>query len=265
VNRKGPFTWALALVRRSLQARAVLLTLVLSLVALIAVGGFLSFSIGAGLFNTRVSQIMGEASRASADVQNTFASASVSNQSGLQTLMNQVVPNLETSSSSQSRRVALIRTPGQGTTTSLQSPISADLEVSLIPEVLRAKVQQAEGKLNYQSVALPQARGGVHPGLIVGAPINIPLAGAYELYLIYDLQSEQDTLDFVQRTLVFGGLSIMLLIGLVSLFVTNWLVRPVLVVSAVSEKIADGDLGRRIPEQGHDVIAFLANSFNRMA
>ena len=265
MNRKGPFAWALALVRRSLQARAVIFTLMLSFVALIAVGGFLSFSIGSGLFNTRVSQIMGEASRASADVQNTFASASVSNQSGLQTLMNQVVPNLETSSSSQSRRVALIRTPGQGTTTSLQSPISADLEVSLIPEVLRSKVQQAEGKLNYQSVSLPQARGGVHPGLIVGAPINIPLAGAYELYLVYDLQTEQDTLDFVQRTLVFGGLSIMLLIGLVSLFVTNWLVKPVLVVSAVSEKIADGDLGRRIPEKGHDVIAVLANSFNRMA
>ena len=242
-----------------------LFTLVLSFVALIAVGGFLSYSIGTGLFNTRVSQIMSEASRASADVQNTFASASVSNQTALQTLMNQVVPNLETSATSQSRRVALIRTPGQATTTSLQSPISADLDISLIPDDLRAEVKKAEGKLNYKSVGLPQLGGGQHPGLIVGAPINIPLAGADELYLGYDLQSEQDTLDFVQRTLVFGGFSTMLLIGLVSLFVTNWLVRPVLVVSAVSEKIAAGDLGRRIPERGHDVIAVLAHSFNRMA
>ena len=242
-----------------------LFTLMLSFVSLVAVGGFLSYSIGSGLFNTRVSQIMSEASRASADVQNTFASASVANQSGLQTLMNQVVPNLETSATSQSRRVALLRTPGQGTTTSLQSPISADLEISLIPDDLRLQVQSAEGKLNYKSVSLPQPGGSVHPGLIVGAPINIPVAGAYELYLVYDLQSEQDTLDFVQRTLVFGGLSSMLLIGLVSLFVTNWLVRPVLVVAAVSEKIAAGDLGRRIPERGHDVIAVLAHSFNRMA
>lgn len=255
----------LAFLRRSLQARAVAFTLLLSFVALVAVGGFLSYSIGSGLFNTRVNQIMGEASRASADVQNTFASASVANQSGLQTLMNQVVPNLETSASSQSRRVALLRTPGQGTTTSLQSPISADLETSLIPESLRTEVQRADGKLNYKSVELPQLGGGVHPGLIVGSPINIPIAGAYELYLVYDLQSEQDTLDFVQRTLVIGGLSSMILIGLVSLLVTNWLVRPVLVVAAVSEKIAAGELGRRIPERGHDVIAVLAHSFNRMA
>ncbi len=255
----------LALLRRSLQARAVLFTLLLTTVALVGVGGFLSYSIGSGLFNTRVDQILVEASRASSDVQNTFASASVANQSGLQTLMNQVVPNLETSSTSQSRRVALVRTPGQVTTTSLQSPISADLEIALIPEDLRVAVQGSDGKLNYMSVALPQADRTTHPGLIVGAPIRIPVAGSYELYLVYDLQSEQNTLDFVQRTLVFGGLISMLLIGLVSLFITNWLVRPVLVVAQVSEKIAAGDLGRRIPEKGHDVIAALAHSFNRMA
>ena len=265
MSRRGPISWALAVLRRSLQARAVLFTLALSTVALVAVGGFLSYSIGAGLFNTRVNQILGEASRASADVQNTFASASVTNQSGLQTLMNQVVPNLETSASSQSRRAALLRTPGQGTTTSLQSPVSADLDPSIIPQDLRKAVQSADGKLNYKSVRLPQANGSTHPGIIVGAPIVIPVAGAYELYLVYDLQSEQDTLDFVQRTLVFGGLSSMLLIALVSLFVTNWLVRPVLVVASVSEKIAAGDLGRRIPERGHDVIAKLSHSFNRMA
>jgi len=240
-------------------------TLVLSTVALVAIGGFLSYSIGAGLFNTRVDQIMVEASRATADVQNTFASASVTNQSGLQTLMNQVVPNLETSASSQSRRVALMRTPGQGTTTSLQSPVSADLDLNLIPDDLRLAVQGAEGKLNYKSVSLPQPNGSTHPGIIVGAPVVIPVAGAYELYLVYDLQSEQDTLDFVQRTLVFGGLSTLLLIALVSLFVTNWLVRPVLLVAQVSEKIAAGDLGRRIPERGQDVIAQLSHSFNRMA
>jgi two-component system, OmpR family, sensor histidine kinase MtrB len=251
--------------RRSLQARAVLFTLMLSTVALVTVGGFLSYSIGAGLFNTRVNQIMGEASRAAADVQNTFASSSVANQSGLQTLMNQVVPNLETSATSQSRRVALIRTPGQGTTTALQSPVSADLDLALIPDDLRSAVQNADGKLNYKSVTLPQPDGSSHPGLVVGAPIVIPVAGAYELYLVYDLQSEQDTLDFVQRTLVFGGLSSMILIALVSLFVTNWLVRPVLLVAQVSEKIAAGDLGKRIPERGQDVIAQLSHSFNRMA
>ena len=265
MTRKGPVAWAIALFRRSLQARAVVFTLLFSTISLVAVGGFLSYSIGSGLFNTRVNQILGESSRASADVQNTFVSASVVNQSSLQTLMNQVVPSLETNASIQSRRVALLRTPGQSITTSLQSPISADLEAALIPEDLRKAVRSTEGKLNYKSVSLPQPGGGDHPGLIVGAPIRVPVAGNYELYLVYDLQGEQDTLDFVQRTLIFGGFFSVLLIGLVALFVTNWLVRPVRVVAQVSETIAGGDLSRRIPEKGQDIIATLAHSFNRMA
>ena len=265
MSRKGPVAWAFALFRRSLQTRAVVFTLLFSTVSLVAVGGFLSYSIGAGLFNTRVNQILSEASRASADVQNTFVSASVSNQSALQTLMNQVVPGLETNSSIQGRRVALLRTPGQSTATSLQSPISADLEASLIPDDLRKAVQATEGKLNYKSVSLPQVDGGAHPGFIVGAPVRVPVAGNYELYLVYDLQGEQDTLDFVQRTLIFGGFFSILLIGLVSWFVTNWLVKPVRVVAQVSETIAAGDLSRRIPERGQDVISVLAHSFNRMA
>ncbi|MEI6591559.1 MAG: hypothetical protein WCO24_06090, partial [Actinomycetes bacterium] len=141
MSRKGPVAWVVTLFRRSLQTRAVVFTLLFSTVSLVAVGGFLSYSIGAGLFSTRVSQILNEASRASADVQNTFVSASVSNQTALQTLMNQVVPGLETNASIQGRRVALLRTPGQSTTTSLQSPISADLEASLIPDDLRTAVQ----------------------------------------------------------------------------------------------------------------------------
>ena len=265
MTRKSPVSWAIALFRRSLQARAVIFTLLFSTISLVAVGGFLSYSIGSGLFATRVNQILSESSRASADVQNTFVSASVVNQSALQTLMNQVVPNLETNASIQSRRVALLRTPGQSTSTSLQSPISADLEAALIPEDLRTAVRKTEGKLNYKSVTLPQPGGGAHPGLIVGAPVRVPVAGNYELYLVYDLQGEQDTLDFVQRTLIFGGFFSVFLIGLVSLFVTNWLVRPVRLVAQVSETIAGGDLSRRIPERGQDIIAVLAHSFNRMA
>jgi two-component system sensor histidine kinase MtrB len=101
---------------------------------LLVVVGFLSYSIGSGLFNTSAfAKFCLKPAELSSDVQNTFVSASVASADALQTLMNQVVPNLETTASSQSRRIALLRTPGQGTTTSLQSPVSADLEVGLIP------------------------------------------------------------------------------------------------------------------------------------
>jgi two-component system sensor histidine kinase MtrB len=233
-------------------------------VALALVGGFLSYSIGGGLFSTRQEQVLAESERAVIEVQNTFSSSSVSNEVALQTLMNTIVPSIESTGTTNSRRVALLRSPGQPAVQVLQSPISADLETTIIPTELRAKVRVSSGKLLYQSISIPVV-GSEHPGIVVGAPVQIPLAGNYELYLVFDLNSEQQTLDFVQRTLVFGGLVLLLMIGAISFFVTDWLVRPVRLAAEVSEQLAEGALDRRLPERGEDILAVLARSFNKMA
>jgi two-component system sensor histidine kinase MtrB len=101
--------------------------------------------------------------------------------------------------------------------------------------------------------------------MVVGSPVEIPLAGKYELYLVFDLSSAQQTLDFVQQTLLIGGLVLIFIIGGVSYVVTSWLVRPVKIAAEVSEEIADGALDVRLLEKGEDVIAVLARSFNKMA
>lgn len=261
---RGVASWAIGLFRRSLQARAVLSTVVISGIALAVVGGFLSYSIGGGLYSTRQAQVLAESERAVVEVQNTFSSSSVSNEVALQTLMNTIVPSIESTGTTNSRRVALLRSPGQPAVQVLQSPISADLDTNLIPSELRAKVRNASGKILYQAVSIP-AVGGDHPGMVVGAPVQIPLAGNYEFYLVFDLNSEQQTLDFVQRTLVFGGLILLLMIGAISFFVTDWLVRPVRLAAEVSEQLSEGALDRRLPERGEDVLAVLARSFNKMA
>lgn len=261
---RGVASWAIGLFRRSLQARAVLSTVVISGIALAVVGGFLSYSIGGGLYSTRQAQVLAESERAVVEVQNTFSSSSVSNEVALQTLMNTIVPSIESTGTTNSRRVALLRSPGQPAVQVLQSPISADLDTNLIPSELRAKVRNASGKILYQAVSIPGV-GGDHPGMVVGAPVQIPLAGNYEFYLVFDLNSEQQTLDFVQRTLVFGGLILLLMIGAISFFVTDWLVRPVRLAAEVSEQLSEGALDRRLPERGEDVLAVLARSFNKMA
>jgi two-component system sensor histidine kinase MtrB len=101
--------------------------------------------------------------------------------------------------------------------------------------------------------------------LVVGSPIQIPLAGSHELYLVFDLKSDQQTLNFVQQTLVIGGLAIIFIIGGVAYLVTGWIVRPVKIAAEVSEEIADGALDVRLLEKGEDVVSLLAKSFNRMA
>jgi len=250
--------------RRSIQLRAVISTLALTGIAMVALGGFLSYSIGNGLFQTRLAQVLSESQRAVIQTQNTFSAANVSDEAALQTLMNSVVPTLESNSGSQARKVALLRTQTQvpGALT-LQSPMSSNLNLKVIPAELRSRVSSAGTHLEYQSVTIPTS-AGAHPGIVVGAPIQIPLAGAYELYLVFDLENEQATLDFVQRTLVVGGLVSMFLIGLVSYFVTNWLVKPLRAAAAVAESISAGDLNKRLPAKGTDAIAVWARSFNAM-
>jgi len=255
----------IGLLRRSIQLRAVVSTVVLSGLALVALGGFLSFSIGSGLFQTRQNQVLDESQRAVVQVQSTFSAANVTDEVALQTLMNSVVPNLESNNGNKDRKVALLRSPGQSNTTLvLQSPISSSLNYSTITPEFRAKVVKSVNNLKYQSISIPTPTGN-HPGIIVGAPIQIPLAGTYELYLVFDLNNEQETLDFVQRTLVVGGLITLIIIATISFFVINWLVQPVQVASNVAEKIAAGDLDQRLPEKGEDVLANLARSFNKMA
>jgi two-component system sensor histidine kinase MtrB len=259
--------WALlnriGLFRRSIRARAVALTVLFSSVALLVLGGFLSYTIDNGLYSARLEQTLVESRRAAIEVQNTFTASTVSDEVALQSLVNQVVPNYESSGDTQSRRVALLRSPNQELSQVLQSPISADLDTSVITPELRKQVVEAEGKLAYQSVAL-QVNSESHPGIVVGAPITIPLAGEYELYFVYDIQNEQQSLDFVQRSLLLGGLALILLISGVAYFVTGWLVKPVQDAAAVAERITEGALDERLDERGEDVIAALGRSFNRM-
>jgi two-component system sensor histidine kinase MtrB len=160
--------------------------------------------------------------------------------------------------------VALLRTPGKTSAQVLQSPISANLDTNVISQKFKEKVRKSSSKLVYQSVEL-QINSVTRPGLLVGAPIEIPLAGTFELYLVYDLQREQQTLDLVQNTLLVGGFALLVIIGLVSYYVTSRIVRPVREAAQVSEQIAEGALDERIPEKGEDVLAQLARSFNAMA
>ena len=254
----------ISLLRRSIQARAVFTTIALTSVAMIALGGFLSFALSEGLYRARVQQVLEDTERAVASVQDTVAAAALTDETALQSLLNSIVPTLEIRGTSESRQVALLRSPNQPQLQLLQSPISADLDLNSIPEELRTEVRASEGTLSYTSVLLVR-QGEQSPGVTVGAPLDVPSAGAFELYLVYDLTSEQETLDFVQQVLAWGGVILIAVISLVSYSVTWRLVKPVESAARVAEQIAEGQLGQRLTERGTDVVAKLANSFNRMA
>ena len=73
-----------------------------------------------------------------------------------------------------------------------------------------------------QSVSLPPtSQGGGSPGIAVGSTLQVPTAGQYELYLVYDLSDAQATLDLMQRTLGIGSLALVLLIAAITYLSPN--------------------------------------------
>ena len=254
----------ISLLRRSLTARTVFATVTLSAIALAALGGFLSYSLANSFFQNRLSQVLSETERAVSSVQGTVAAASLADETALQTLINSVVPSLEVAGVSGARQVALLRSPGQPQLQLFQSPISQDLDLATIPAELRDGVRASDGVLTYTSVALVR-NGQVVPGITVGAPITLPLAGNFELYLVFDLAPEQQALATVQNALATGGIVLLVVISLVSYFVTRTIVKPVEKAASVAESLSEGQLDVRLAEKGTDVMAVLARSFNKMA
>jgi two-component system, OmpR family, sensor histidine kinase MtrB len=102
------------------------------------------------------------------------------------------------------------------------------------------------------------------PGIAVGNLVTFN-GTVYELYLIYDLNTAQQTLDEIQGVLLAGGAVLVLMIGAIAWYVTRNVVSPVSHAALVSEKLAAGQLQERMVVKGEDEVARLGASFNHMA
>ncbi|MET1043761.1 MAG: MtrAB system histidine kinase MtrB [Microbacteriaceae bacterium] len=255
---------------RSLQARTVIITVLLSGLAVSVIVLYMSLSIRANLFDSRRDQVLVEAGRAALQVQQIFDGSTASEQltaSDLDSLRNGAQTAItRTTSSASGTRFALVRTTGQEPTlNNMQGIASTDLVLDRVisPEI-RGTVAAADDRLYYQSVALV-TEDGEQPGLVVGTPIEVPTAGQYQLYLVYNLQETQETLTFAQQTLGIGGFALVAMIGGIAFVVARFVVSPIRIAAETSRKLASGQLEQRIPEKGEDDIATLARSFNAMA
>lgn len=251
---------AVALWRSSLQVRTVAITVLLSGLAVAIIGTSMALSVGSNLFSARRVQLTATTENATLAAQRVFDQAA--EQLSPEDRDVTIYAAAEAISNAAPGAWFTIP-PAQGqagiTSSELGSP------EALISAELRENVRDSEDPRTFsQPVALAQDDGSVHPGLVVGSTLDIR-GERYELYLVYDNIDAQETLGFVQQTLVIGGLALVLLIGAVTFIVVRLVVGPVQLAAETSERLAAGDLTVRIPVEGEDVIATLARSFNGMA
>ncbi|MBT2249922.1 HAMP domain-containing histidine kinase [Arthrobacter sp. BHU FT2] len=251
--------------RRSLQFRTVLTTLLLAVTSFAVVGAYLSNQIANNLFQERLTQAESETRYNVKQVQETFDGAQVTDQSSVITLVYDTLNAVEGRGSVIQRRYVFEAMPEQTKPRNrwVESRASDQLTVSVIPPELRKAVQESGKDQYWASTVIPVGTED-RPGIAVGNKVTFN-GTVYELYLIYDLNTAQQTLDEIQSVLWAGGAVLVLLIGAVAWYVTRNVVSPVSHAAMVSEKLAAGQLQERMVVRGEDEVARLGASFNHMA
>lgn len=250
--------------RTSLQFRTVLTTLIVASIAVVGVGGYLAGQISNGLFKERLAQAQQESLRGVTQVQDSFSNASLSDQPRVSTYVRDTLKLLEVGGTDDTRKYLMVKIPGQSSKLAVSSSDSGGVTTAIIPDELRKAVQGDPDGQFWQSIALPTGSSGIHPAVVIGSQVEL-LQTNYELYMIYDLNTAQVTLNYIQSVLWLAGGILLLLIGAIAWYVTRMVVKPVSQAAAVSEKLAAGELEERMQVVGEDEMARLATSFNKMA
>ncbi|QAY64815.1 HAMP domain-containing histidine kinase [Xylanimonas allomyrinae] len=250
-----------------MQVRVVTSALAVGVVAVAAIGGFLSISVRDGLFEQRVSQLDIESARSAAAVREALASSPVTSSADVQALIITLADPQRNGAAS--ARGSMFASAGDTPAAALNDIAFPQgmARSGLVSSQLRSATLTSEHQ-KWQSVRIPADlaySGRDEPGVVFGSVVDVPTAGRFGFYTLYSLQPEQETLRFVQRTLALGGLAILALIGVITWLVTRQAVTPVRRAAATAARLADGHLSERMPGKGYDEMATLARTFNEMA
>jgi two-component system sensor histidine kinase MtrB len=144
-----------------------------------------------------------------------------------------------------------------------EAETASDINKASIPARLQQIVTR-QTREAWTYATLMHNDGRHESGLVVGAPVESNDV-TYQLYYLFPLTQESQTLYLVERTMVLAGLALVLLLVVIATVVTRQVVRPVRQAAATAERLAAGRLRDRMSVHGEDDLASLAMSFNRMA
>ena len=264
---------ALTFWRRSIQARVVASTLVLSFLVVSVVGWFLLRQTRDGLLDDRVDAVVAEALDETEDARTRLASATLSDVDAAEQQRALVEPIIQRGLS---RDFAVVLAGPAG-----PSGVAADpggggaaytfgLDRTSVPASLVDHFSTvATPSWTYTTIRRlgPDGETPVsEPGIAVGSQVTLPADGrTYTLYLLFPTSEDEETLALVTRALLTAGVLLLLLVAGVTWLVAQQVVTPIRMARRVAERLAAGQLQERLEVSGEDDLARLATSFNQMA
>jgi two-component system sensor histidine kinase MtrB len=264
--RRGLTFW-----RRSIQARVVASTVLLSAVVVSIVGWILLTQTRDGLLDHRVSAVVAEANNETTEARSRLAAA----------------PGTEIDATSQQRALVdpIIQRGGtRGFSVVLAGPVGGEgnriadgalftpgLRTTSVPASLEEQFDKSVSSTAWTYTRIRTTSGAdgsvrTQPGIVVGSPVRLPADGeTYVLYYLFPLDEEQETLALVTRALLTAAVLLLVLVAGMTWLVTRQVVTPIRLARRVAERLAAGHLQERVRVKGEDDLARLATSFNQMA
>jgi two-component system sensor histidine kinase MtrB len=254
--------WLVRRWRQSLELRIVATTFIASAIVVALLGLVVLDQVKRGLLDAKTHVALAETTAGVQKAQQEFDALDRNDASATNDLLHGLADN---KSGTALFDVAVLPGPGGA-----DSPTSAGYTscepvcAASVPTSLRTFVENS-GKEGWTYARIHHDAAPDEPGLVVGSLLNASNAGVYEVYYLFPLQQEQDTLGLVRSTLAFAGLGLVLLLAGIAALVTRQVVVPVRGAARTAESLTAGRLEERMRVRGEDDLAKLAMSFNSMA
>jgi two-component system sensor histidine kinase MtrB len=264
----GPATLPRAIAnrwRRSLRFRVVATTVLGSTLVIVVLIPFLLGRISAGVLGAKEASARAEATAARSEAQRLLdASSAQDNDLTASRRIDAVVAAMGARGAQAGLfEVLMLSTEPGGLNATPERGTNLVSEAS-VPEQLR-RVVAGNQRQAWTYTTIRYTDGREAPGFVVGAPLAVRGVGPYELYQLFPLTQEQETLLLVRNSTVLAGLFVVLGLAALAAAVTYFLVTPVHEAARSARRFSAGHLDARMRVRGEDDLAQLAMSFNDMA
>lgn len=249
--------------RRSLQLRVVATTMIVSMAVVALLGFFLMQQIQSGLLRAKEHAALREAYAGLNIAQDQLNLTDTQDSQPAESLLDPLIRSLAERSGPADLYEVVIRSGPSNAAgpSSARGRATGSISTRSVPDRL-AEAVRASGTAGqrYTYTWLYYDDKPPVPGLAVGAPVD-----SYQLYYLFPLTQEIETLSLVRRTLAAASAALVFLLAAIAYLVTRQVVTPVRAAAQTAERLAAGQLEQRMQVSGEDDLARLATSFNEMA
>src|SRR5215212_2319661 len=250
--------WAANVWWRSLPLRVILSVFVASVLVLVLGGFLLMQRATSGVVEGKLESSETDARQAVTNAQQQLDATDLTGNVDTDMILVDLATSLANRASAGGQFETIILARGQTVTAGQADPSS-------IPAGLRRQVVDSGDLLiTNTQVHYRDGRPAV-PGFAAGSELTLPGTDVYQIYLIFPLTQELDTLNVLRTAVLTTGAILVLLLTFIAALVSRQVVTPVRAARQTAESLASGNLHERMKVRGQDDLARLATSMNYMA